>query len=77
VLYRETLGSNPINADALHLLGVIAHQRGDHMDAIGLMRREIWSDSFSFRNGFRNQQLNVTLFFGDRGRAVRAEYLHS
>lgn len=33
--YCEILKCNPINADALHLLGVIAHQRGNHVDAIG------------------------------------------
>ena len=28
--YRRILGADPVHADALHLLGVLAHQRGEH-----------------------------------------------
>jgi hypothetical protein len=76
-LYREILESDPINADAPHQYGLIAHQRGDHMDAIGLTRRAIGSDYFRFRDGYRNRHMNVILLFGDCGRDVRAEYLRS
>ena len=40
-IYREILGREPGNADALHLLGVIALQKGRHQDAIGLIRQAI------------------------------------
>lgn len=40
-LYRQILGTEPRHADALHLLGVIAHQVGQHAPAIELMRAGI------------------------------------
>jgi predicted O-linked N-acetylglucosamine transferase (SPINDLY family) len=40
-LYRELLAGDPRHVDALHLLGVIALQRGDHAAAIDLIRRAI------------------------------------
>lgn len=40
-LYRGVLSAEPRNVDALQMLGVIAHQRGRHADAIELMRRAI------------------------------------
>jgi protein O-GlcNAc transferase len=36
-LYREVLHEQPGNFDAAHLLGVIAHQRGEYEDAIRLI----------------------------------------
>src|SRR6185436_1029859 len=38
-LYREMLALDPDCADALHLLGVIEHQRGQHAKAVDLIRR--------------------------------------
>lgn len=35
--YRAILVQEPQNADALHLLGVVAHQRGDHREALRLI----------------------------------------
>ena len=32
--YRKVLASLPQHFDSLHLLGVIAHQRGDHATAV-------------------------------------------
>ena len=32
-LYRRVLVARPGDADALHLLGVVAHQQGDHVRA--------------------------------------------
>jgi tetratricopeptide (TPR) repeat protein len=32
-LYQQVLAARPDHADALHLLGVVAHQRGDHAQA--------------------------------------------
>ncbi len=40
-LYRQILSRDPKNADALHLTGLIAHQRGDHPNAIRLISRAI------------------------------------
>ena len=39
--YRTILASSPQHADALHLLGVIAHQRGNHARAVELIGRAI------------------------------------
>ena len=33
-LYREILGRQPGNADALHLFGLVCHQQGDHRKAV-------------------------------------------
>jgi len=40
-LYRIILGSNPNHADALHLLGLVAYQRGDAAQAVDLIGRAI------------------------------------
>ncbi len=34
-LYRQVLARKEQNADALHLLGVLHHQQGDHRRAVG------------------------------------------
>jgi Tfp pilus assembly protein PilF len=39
--YRELLAREPGNADALHLLGVVAHQQSRHGEAIELITRAI------------------------------------
>jgi len=39
LLYRDLLARDPNCADALHLLGVVAHQTGRHESAVELMRR--------------------------------------
>jgi len=36
-LYRQLLAADPDSIDALHFLGVIAHQRGDHAHAVELI----------------------------------------
>jgi len=38
-IYRQVLAADPHNADALHLLGLIAQQVGRHDDAITLLQR--------------------------------------
>ena len=43
-IYHRILDHNPRHADALHLLGVIAHQRGDEDPAIERIRRAIGLD---------------------------------
>jgi tetratricopeptide (TPR) repeat protein len=40
-LYCRVLGARPDDADALHLLGVVAHQRGDHVQAAEWIGRAI------------------------------------
>lgn len=40
-LYQQILEEEPDHADALHLLGAIAHQLGDHSTAIGLIEGAI------------------------------------
>jgi len=40
-LYRQLLSEDPRNVDAMHLLGVIAHQRGDHAYAVELISRAL------------------------------------
>ena len=37
----KVLSREPEHADALHLLGVVAHQRGRHAQAIGLIRQAL------------------------------------
>jgi protein O-GlcNAc transferase len=43
-LYRQILRGNPRHPDALHLLGLIAHQAGQHETAIGTMSQAIAID---------------------------------
>lgn len=38
-IYRQVLRSYPTNSDALHLLGLIAHQRGDNETAVVLITK--------------------------------------
>jgi len=40
-LYRQVLAADPRNADALHLLGVLAHQVQNHQAAIELIRAAV------------------------------------
>jgi len=40
-LYRQVLQAEPEHPDSLHLLGVIAHQKGDHVQAVELIARAI------------------------------------
>ena len=39
--YRATLDGNPTHVDALHLLGVLRHQQGQHAEAAELVRRAV------------------------------------
>lgn len=39
--YRETLDADPVHVDALHLLGVLRHQQGQHAEAADLVRRAV------------------------------------
>src|SRR5215210_603246 len=41
LIYRDVLKNHPDNADALHFLGVIAHQVSQHQDAVALIGRAV------------------------------------
>src|SRR5438045_2350285 len=38
-IYRQVLGRSPQNPDALHLLGLLLHQSGNHLDAVRFIDR--------------------------------------
>jgi tetratricopeptide (TPR) repeat protein len=72
-LYRKILSRDPKNADALHLTGLIAHQRGDHQTAIRLISRAIaispQTASFHFHFGV----VNTAAGYPDKARAAYAK----
>ncbi|WP_322094533.1 tetratricopeptide repeat protein [Paraburkholderia bannensis] len=39
--YRATLAADPVHVDALHMLGVLRHQKGQHAEAADLVRRAV------------------------------------
>ena len=45
--YRQILGTDPDNADSLHLLGIIAYQRGEHAKAVELIGHAIARKPFA------------------------------
>jgi len=52
--YRATLDHDPSHVDALHLLGVLRHQQGQHEEAAALVRRAV-----NLRPGDAALQLNL------------------
>ncbi len=52
--YRATLAADPVHVDALHLLGVLRHQQGQHAEAANLVRRAV-----DLRPGDAALQLNL------------------
>ncbi|MHA1598042.1 MAG: O-linked N-acetylglucosamine transferase, SPINDLY family protein [Alphaproteobacteria bacterium] len=62
-LYQEILGSVPEHPDALHLLGVIASQSGDHEAAITLIGRAV-----GHKPDFAAAHNNLGAAFQDLGR---------
>lgn len=59
-VYKAILAADPGHADASHLCGLIAHQRGAHQEAIRLI-----SNAISINKG-------AALFYNNRGEAHRA-----
>src|SRR5208337_4411026 len=59
-IYRQVLQTQPDNADALHLLGVIANQLGQNEVAVGLIEKAI------------NINQAVPLYHNNAGNAYRA-----
>lgn len=45
-IYQEILAADPDNPDALHLLGMVAHDAGDHETAVGLIARALSLNPF-------------------------------
>lgn len=65
--YREVLQLQPDQADALHLLGVIADQQGRHEEAVGLIGRAI---AVSPQTAiFHGNLATALLALGDAGKA--------
>ncbi|MFQ5936710.1 MAG: tetratricopeptide repeat protein [Acidiferrobacterales bacterium] len=59
-LYHAILASQPAHADALHLLGVLAHQRGAHTEAVARIEQAIVHNP------------KVADYHNNRGEALRA-----
>src|SRR6185436_18320325 len=59
-IYRQILSSDPNHAHALHLLGIVAHQRGDQPAALSLVDRAITANP------------NIADFYNTRGEIFRA-----
>ena len=68
--YRRILSQAPRQRDALHLLGVIAHQRGDHARAVSLIDRAIAVDGRD--PAFHNNRGTALLALGRHGAAEAA-----
>ena len=66
--YRELLGADPEQPDALHLLGVLAHQVGRHEDAVMLIGRAI-----ALSPAFADFHANLANVLWTLGRAAAAE----
>jgi tetratricopeptide (TPR) repeat protein len=67
-IYRRILETDPDCADALHLLGVVAYTRGNHMEADRLLRKAL---SLAPRVAeFHNNHANVLKALGKPGEAV-------
>jgi len=68
--YREILEREPRNARALHLCGLIAHQRGDHAAALSLIEQALAIDSGDAL--FHFNRASVLLAMARRGPALDA-----
>ncbi len=69
-IYRQILAQQPRQSDALHLLGLLMHQRGRNELAVDLVRRAIDS-----RPGFATYRSNLGVILramGDKPAALRA-----
>ncbi|MDR3387152.1 MAG: tetratricopeptide repeat protein [Rudaea sp.] len=69
--YRECLQATPDDADALHLLGVLCQQRGDHAQAGDLIRRALQIEPESVQ--FHLSLGGVLMHAGDEA-AARASF---
>lgn len=69
-LYRQVLQSHPNDVTALHALGVIAHQMGNHHEAVALLTKAIAADPL--RAQFHNTLGLVCEALGDIEQALNA-----
>src|SRR4051812_44364932 len=67
-VYRNVLASHPADADALHLLGMVAHARNHSGQAVDLIRRAI-----AHRPGSAEFHNNLGTVLGAEGRTLDAE----
>ena len=67
-LYNQIIKLNPKHADALHLLGVIAHQRGDYIAAIGFIKQALSQQEDA---GYFNNLGEVYRALNDNERAIK------
>ncbi len=80
-MYRQILAANPNDGDALHLLGLLAHQTGNDSAAVQLLQRaiELLPDRSDFHNNLGNVlreagQLQQALASFDRAIAVQPHF---
>lgn len=69
-IYRQVLGQQPRHSDALHLLGLLMHQRGRNELAIDLLRRAI--DTRPSFAAYRSNLGVILRAAGDQPAALRA-----
>ena len=62
-IYRQVLQADPNNADALHLLGLLAHQHGQQQTALGYLRQAVALNPLDA--GFQNNLGLVYQALGD------------
>ncbi len=72
-VYRRILEADPENADALHLLGVVARQAGRHDAAVDLIQRAIARNG---RNPSYHANLGTALEVSGRREDALAAALH-
>jgi len=67
VLYRQVLAAEPLNPDALHLLGVLAYQAGQLAAAVDLIARAV-----AVNPAFAQAHYNLGIALKDQGRLEEA-----
>jgi len=60
-LYRQVLARDPQNADATHLMGMIAHQGGRHAEAVELITRAIEANGGKGATAYMHNNLGEVL----------------
>ena len=80
-IYRQLLGIDPTNADALHLLGVIAHQTGNYKSAVDMISHAIQINPHAviYYSNFGNalqelKELDAAVASYDKAIALKPDY---
>jgi tetratricopeptide (TPR) repeat protein len=68
------LASQPDNFDALHLYGVLKHQRGQHAEALGLIAKALKSNA---RSAAAHSNYGLVLAVLERHEVASASYEHA